>query len=121
MKRDLTPSRLENNWLTNFTRPENEVYDGRLITDIAEMRGQDPADTLFDLLLSENLGISTVGLGTNAQTLYAFVSHPYGMIASDAILFGSTPTHGPTGASPSCWRSSYGRNSTYACPKRSAR
>ena len=83
--------RLANNWLTNFTRPQNAQYAGRLITDIAEMRGQEPAEALFDLLLEENLGISTVGLGTNAQTLAEFVSHPAGMIASDAILFGERP------------------------------
>ena len=100
MKREIAPSRLENNWLTNFTRPENRIYDGRLLTDIADLRGQDPADALFDLLLSENLGISTVGLGTNAQTLYAFVSHPYGMIASDAILFGEYPNPRTYGCFP---------------------
>ena len=88
MKRELSRERLENNWLTNFTQPQNQQYDGRLITDIADMRGQDPADALFDLLVEENLGISTVGLGTNPQTLPAFVSHPSGMIASDSILFG---------------------------------
>ena len=87
MKREVTRDRLENNWLTNFKQPQNMQYDGKLITDIAEMRGgQDPADTLFDLLIEENLGISTVGLGTNAQTLYAFVSHPAGMIASDSEI-----------------------------------
>ena len=88
MKRELSQNRLENNWMTNFTQPQNKKYDGRLVTEIAEMRGQDPADALFNLLLEENLGISTIGLGTNPQTLPAFVSHPYGMIASDAILFG---------------------------------
>ena len=55
MKRELTRDRLESNWLTNFTQPQNKQYDGRLITDIAEMRGQDPEDALFDLLLEENL------------------------------------------------------------------
>ena len=100
MKRELARDRLENNWLTNFTQPQNRVYEGRLITDIAEMRGQDPEDALFDLLLEENLGISTVGLGTNAQTLYAFVSHPYGMIASDAILFGEYPNPRSYGCFP---------------------
>ena len=63
MKREVLPERLEGNWLTNFTQPQNKQYEGRLITDIGEMRGQDPADALFDLLLEENLGISTVGLG----------------------------------------------------------
>ena len=100
MKRELDRSRLENNWLTNFTQPQNQQYDGRLITEIAEMRGQDPEDALFDLLVEENLGISTVGLGTNAQTLYAFVAHPYGMIASDAILFGEYPNPRTYGCFP---------------------
>ena len=100
MKRELTTERLENNWLTNFTRPENRIYDGRLLTDIAEMREQDPADALFDLLVEENLGISTVALGTNPHTLPAFVSHPAGMIASDAILFGEYPNPRSYGCFP---------------------
>ena len=99
MDRDST-ARLENNWLTNFNQPQNKQYDGKLITDIAEMRGQHPADALFDLLLEENLFISTVGLGTNPQTLYAFVSHPSGMIASDAILFGEYPNPRTYGCFP---------------------
>ena len=100
MTKELAPSRLENNWLTNFTQPQNAKYDGRLLTDIAEMRNQEPAEALFDLLLDENLGISTVGLGTNAHTLHAFVSHPAGMIASDAILFGEYPNPRTYGCFP---------------------
>ena len=100
MVKELAPSRLENNWLTNFTQPQNAKYDGRLLTDIAEMRNQDPAEALFDLLLEENLGISTVGLGTNPHTLHAFVSHPAGMIASDAILFGEYPNPRTYGCFP---------------------
>lgn len=100
MKRELSRDRLENNWLTNFNQPQNKQYDGRLVTEIAEMRGQDPEDALFDLLVEENLGISTVGLGTNPQTLYAFVSHPMGMIASDAILFGEYPNPRTYGCFP---------------------
>ena len=100
MKNEVARDRMENNWLTNFTKPANAKYDGRLLTDIADMRGQDPQDTLFDLLIDENLGISTVGLGTNAQTLPAFVSHPAGMIASDAILFGEYPNPRTYGCFP---------------------
>ena len=100
MKSELSPDRLHSNWLTNFTQPQNHQYDGRLLTDIAEMREQDPADALFDLLAEENLGISTVGLGTNPHTLPAFVSHPYGMIASDAILFGEYPNPRSYGCFP---------------------
>ena len=100
MKREVPGERLESSWLTNFTQPQNSMYDGRLLTDIAEMREQDPADALFDLLIEERLGISVVGLGTNRQTLPAFVSHPYGMIASDAILFGEYPSPRSYGCFP---------------------
>ena len=100
MAKEIAPDRLQNNWLTNFTQPQNWKYDGRLLTHIAEMRDQEPADALFDLLLEENLGISTVGLGTNPQTLPAFVSHPAGMIASDAILFGEYPNPRTYGCFP---------------------
>src|SRR5207253_826101 len=41
-----------------------------------------------------------VGLGTNPQTLPAFVSHPCGMIASDAILFGAYPNPRTYGCFP---------------------
>ena len=100
MKRELSRERLKNNWLTNFTQAQNLRYEGRLITDIGDMRGQDPEDALFDLLIEENLGISTVGLGTNPQTLPAFVSHPAGMIASDAILIGEYPNPRSYGCFP---------------------
>jgi len=100
MKKEITIDRLENNWLTNFTKEANKIYDGLLITEIANIRNQDPADALFDLLLDENLGISTVGLGTNPQTLPAFVSHPAGMVASDAILFGEYPNPRTYGCFP---------------------
>ena len=100
MKKEIARERLENTWLTNFTQSQNRKYDGRLLTDIAEMRGQAPADTLFDLLIEENLGISMVALGTNLQTLPAFVSHPYGMIASDAILLGEYPSPRTYGCFP---------------------
>ena len=100
MALEISADRLRDNWLTNFTQPQNKQYEGKLITDIAEMRGQEPAEALFDLLLEENLGISTVGLGTNPHTLSAFVSHPAGMIASDAILFGEYPNPRTYGCFP---------------------
>jgi len=105
MKRDMNvrsdiQSIWRERWLHNFRQPQNEKYDGKSILQISEMREQDPADALFDLLLEERLGISEVGTGTNAETLPAFVSHPFGMIASDAILFGEYPNPRTYGCFP---------------------
>ncbi len=88
------------NWLTNFQRPENKKYEGRLLRDVAEMREQDPAECMFDLMLEENLGVSIVGRGTNPHTLPSMVAHPHGMIASDAILFGDFPSPRTYGCFP---------------------
>jgi N-acyl-D-amino-acid deacylase len=92
--------RFDENWLTNFKLPQNKRFEGHSIAEIAVARAQDPYDCLFDLLAEEGLGISTVGLGTNPHTLPAFVSHPYGMIASDAILFGEMPNPRTYGCFP---------------------
>ena len=96
------PRRLnpDESWLTAFRKPHNIQYEGMSLAEIARKRDQDPFDTLFDLLLDEDLGVSFVGGGTNAQTLPAFVSHPYGMIASDAILFGEFPSPRTYGCFP---------------------
>ncbi len=87
-------------WLTWFRKPHNSQHEGRSVAQIAELRGEDPVDCFLDLLLDEELSISYVGLGTNAQTLHAFVSHPYGMIASDAILLGEFPSPRSYGCFP---------------------
>lgn len=100
MKKEISEEDLNDNWLTNFNKPKNKVYEGKSIAEISNLRKQDPRDALFDLLIEENLGISTVGLGTNPQTLPAFVSHPAGMIASDAILFGDYPNPRTYGCFP---------------------
>ena len=100
MKKEIPKERLENNWLTNFRLTRNKIYDGKSLEEISSIRNQDMAEALFDLLLEENLGISTVGLGTNPHTLQDFVSHPAGMIASDAILFGEYPNPRTYGCFP---------------------
>ena len=93
-------NRWDENWLTNFQRPEHKRFEGRSVTDIAGIVGNDPIEVVLDLVEQENLGVSTVGLGTNAHTLPAFVAHPYGMIASDAILFGDVPNPRTYGCFP---------------------
>ena len=100
MKKEIPDSSLEGHWLTNFSLPQNRNYEGRLLTDIAEMRRQEPADALFDLVHEENLGVTTVLVGVNPHTLPAFISHPAGMIASDAVLLGEYPSPRTYGCFP---------------------
>ena len=86
--------------VTQFSSTPKCKIRGKSLREISEIRGEDPEEVLFDLLFEEKLGVSEVGTGTNAQTLPAFVSHPYGMIASDAILFGEMPNPRTYGCFP---------------------
>ena len=94
------PLNADESWLKAFRKPHNKRYDGHSLAEIARMRGQDSFEALFDLLLDEDLGISFVSTWTNAQTLPDFVAHPFGMIASDAIVFGKFPSPRTYGCFP---------------------
>ncbi len=87
-------------WLTNFRKPHNVQYEGLSLTEIARMRGQSDLDAFFDLCLDEDLGICSVREGVNAQTLPVFVSHPCGMVGTDAILMGEFPSPRTYGSYP---------------------
>ncbi|MDP6606178.1 MAG: D-aminoacylase [Dehalococcoidia bacterium] len=95
-----SPDRWAASWLTTFTQPENAQYSGKSMEQIAELRSQEPLDAFFDLLVEENLGISWVGIGPREESLPAFLSHPYGMIASDAMLLGEHPSPRTYGCFP---------------------
>ena len=87
-------------WLTYFKRPENHQYEGRSISEIAEMRKQDPVDALCDLLIEEDLQTCYVAEGLNQKTLPAFVTHPLSMVGSDAVLLGDFPSPRTYGCFP---------------------
>ena len=95
-----SPYKWNDLWLTEFNQPFNKKYEGKSLAEISDLKEKEPVKVMIDLLLEENLGISQVGTGTNAQTLPAFVSHPCGMIASDAIVFGDYPNPRTYGCFP---------------------
>ena len=92
--------RTDEGWLTNFHKPDNVGYEGRSLLDISRERGQDPLDAFLDLMRSEGHSLCAVMVGTNPQTLPAFVSHPCGMVGSDAILLGEYPSPRTYGCFP---------------------
>ena len=62
--------------------------------------GQGVVDTICDLLLEENLGISYVSPGPSLTTLPAFITHPRTMIGTDAVLLGEYPNPRTYGTFP---------------------
>jgi N-acyl-D-amino-acid deacylase len=87
-------------WLTYFKQPHNHKYEGLSVGDIARMRDQHPVDALCDILLEEDLQVSYVAMGSNGNTLPAFVTHPLSMVGSDAVLLGDFPSPRTYGCFP---------------------
>jgi len=67
-----------------FLKPENRQYIGKNLTEIAEMRGQDWADTVMDLLLSERQRISTMYFMMSEENVKRQMQAPWNKISTDA-------------------------------------
>ena len=83
-----------------FSRPENLRWESRTLADVMEETGRDAVDTMCDLLLSENLGISQVTSGPWSKTLPLFVAHPVGMVGTDSTFLGEKPAPRTYGSFP---------------------
>ncbi len=102
LRREVQPraSSWQDMWVTYFKKPENHRFEGRSIAELAAMTGKEPVDAVVDLLLDEDLQTSYVSLGGSVNTLPKFVSHPYSMVGSDAVLFGDYPSPRTYGCFP---------------------
>ncbi|RIH76054.1 D-aminoacylase [Calidithermus terrae] len=92
-----TRSRAEHVMPVGFQKPENQVYVGRRLSQIAAMRGQDPLEAVFDLLVSEGQRIGTIYFSMSEDNLRLELSQPWVMVSTDAGGFDPewARAHGP--------------------------
>ena len=74
----------ENIQATSLRRPENRIYEGKNILEIAEMTGKDPYDAIFDLLASEHCAPSMIDRITSEDDIDRILKEPYSSVISDA-------------------------------------
>jgi N-acyl-D-amino-acid deacylase len=67
-----------------FQKPENQVYVGKRLPEIAAMRGQEWIDAVIDLLLSEEQRISTIFFTMDEENLKLKLAQPWIKISTDA-------------------------------------
>lgn len=89
---------LENIMPVDFGRPENQIFVGKRLNEIAAMKGLDWLDTLFDLFRSERQRIFTLFFKMSEENIRRQLVLPWVMVASDG--FGLDPAwaapKGPT-------------------------
>jgi len=83
-----------------FTRPEHLRWESRTLAEVMAETGQDPVDTICDLLLAEDLGVGQVTSGPWSATLPLFVAHPVGMVGTDSTFLGAKPSPRTYGSYP---------------------
>jgi N-acyl-D-amino-acid deacylase len=107
-KKELAETGQADSWRTNqrwvkvgyFARRKNLIYEGLTMGTIAQQRGQDVADTLFDLLVEEDLRLTEVHPGPTGTTLAKFFQHSHSMVGSDSVFVGDSPSPRTYGSFP---------------------
>ena len=74
----------ENIQATSLRRPENQIYEGKNILEIAAMQDKDPYDAVFDLLASEHCAPSMIDRITHQDDIDRILKEPYSCVISDA-------------------------------------
>ncbi|MFD5823414.1 N-acyl-D-amino-acid deacylase family protein [Nesterenkonia xinjiangensis] len=87
--------------LAGFSHPETRAFDGRALVDIAAERGQDPAEALADLVLSEDGVLTIIVHHSDPQGMREVLCWPHAFLGSDGLpreegyvhprLFGTFP------------------------------
>lgn len=67
-----------------FEQPEHLAYAGKRLSEIADSRGQDWIDTVFDLLVAEEQRISTIYFKMSEENLVLQLQQPWIKISTDA-------------------------------------
>ena len=74
----------ENIQATSLRKPENQVYEGKTILEIAEMQHKDPYDAVFDLLASEHCAPSMIDRITHQDDIDRILKEDFSSVISDA-------------------------------------
>jgi len=58
-------------------------YEGKRISEIAELQGKDEYEAVFDLLLAEDAQVSVISFGMSEEDVRRVMRSPHGMVGSD--------------------------------------
>ena len=74
----------ENIYPTSFSRAENQRFEGKSILEIADIRGKDPYDALFDLLAKEHCAVSMIDTIAHEEDIDDILRVPFSSVISDS-------------------------------------
>ena len=74
----------DNILLSTLSLPEHRAYLGKSVTEVAALRGQDPADCVFDLLAAEHCAVTMIDYITDEADIEAILRSEAVSLISDS-------------------------------------
>ncbi len=87
-------------FITSVATDANRWAEGKSLTEIAEHRGQEPADAAFDLLLEEGGAVGMIDFIASEECIKLALASELQMVCTDGLLLGSRPHPRSYGAFP---------------------
>jgi len=72
-------------YVSSVNYEKNKSFEGKFITEIAEMQGTDPLDTVCDLLIAENGRVQMNYYAMDEEDVMTFLKQSKAMIGSDSM------------------------------------
>lgn len=69
----------------------NKIYEGKNLQETAQMRGEEPLESVFDLLVEEECAVAMISFTMAEEDVRAIIRHPATMVGTDGIWSHSTP------------------------------
>ena len=82
---------LDNVFVCSVATPENQRCVGLSITQIADLRNQDPIEAALDLLVEENCAAGMVAFSMSEDDVRTVMGHPTTMIGTDGLYSTGNP------------------------------
>jgi N-acyl-D-amino-acid deacylase len=88
--------------ITEIVSVKNRGFAGKTVAEIARLRRESSCDAAINLILEEEGHVGVAPLNKSQEEVDLMLTHPLGMISSDAFV---TAPYGPLGKTHPHWRS----------------
>jgi len=74
--------------VTSVNTEKNKPHEGLNLREIAERRGEDPVETLFNIVLEEENAVTMVSFNMSEEDVHTIMESPFQMACTDGIVLG---------------------------------
>ena len=74
--------------VTSVNTGKNKPHEGLNLRDIAERRGEDPVEALFNIIMEEENAVTMVSFNMSEEDVRTIMESPFQMVCTDGIVLG---------------------------------